>query len=86
MNALFLLMGQFNSRAVLNLDEVCEATGYQKSTAYNEMSAGTFPIPMRKQGKSLYADVRDVADYLDKLRDAVKTAHVAHRQKMGLPV
>ncbi|WP_042299017.1 helix-turn-helix transcriptional regulator [Paraburkholderia kururiensis] len=83
-NALFLLMGRFDCRPMLTLDEVCEAVGYEKNTAYNDLSNGLFPIPLRKQGKRLFADVRDVAEYLDAMREKVKAAHTAHRQKMGL--
>jgi predicted DNA-binding transcriptional regulator AlpA len=69
MTALFLLMGQFDSSAVLTLEQVCKATGYELQTAYNERARGEFPIPMRKQGKKLIADTRDVAAYLDQRRE-----------------
>jgi len=64
-SSLFMLLGMFDCAVMLSLDDVCKATGYKKSTAYVASSAGTFPIPMRSSGKRLYADVRDVADYLD---------------------
>ncbi len=51
----------------LDLDNLAEALGISKSTIYNQMSAGTFPVPTYLDGKR-YADVRDVATYLDQCR------------------
>ena len=67
-SALFLLMGQFDSRTILTLPEICDATGYELQTAYNEISRGVFTIRIRKQGKKWVADIRDVADWLDAQR------------------
>lgn len=68
-SSLFILMGQFDSKAILTLPEICAATGYEQQTAYNEISQGIFSIPIRKQGKKWIADIRDVADWLDRQRD-----------------
>lgn len=67
-SALFLLMGQFDSRTILTLPEICNATGYELQTAYNEISRGVFTIRIRKQGKKWVADIRDVAAWLDEQR------------------
>jgi predicted DNA-binding transcriptional regulator AlpA len=75
MKALFILMGQFDSKLVLSLDEVCEAIGYAKQTAYNEISAGHFPIPMQKRANKWVADIRDVAEFLDNERAAARARH-----------
>lgn len=56
-------------RLVMRLEEVCHEIGAEVGTVRNKMSAGTFPIKMRKEGKYVYADVRDVGKYLDDLRD-----------------
>lgn len=75
MNALFLLMGQFDCKLTLSIDQVCEAIAYAKQTAYNEISAGTFPIPMQKRAGKWVADIRDVAEFLDTARARAKAEH-----------
>ncbi|QYY30336.1 pyocin activator PrtN family protein [Cupriavidus pinatubonensis] len=82
-SSLFLLAAQFDGRMLLSLDEVCDAVGIQKQTAYNRLSAGTFPIPMRKEGRSLIGDIRDVAEYLDAQRASAKAEHDRLRQSMA---
>jgi predicted DNA-binding transcriptional regulator AlpA len=81
-SSLFLLAAQFDGRMLLNLDEVCEAIGIQKQTAYNRLSCGTFPVPMRKEGRALVGDIRDVADYLDTQRAAAQLEHQRLQQKL----
>ncbi len=54
-------------RMVMRLDEICHEIGAEVGTARNRMSAKTFPIPTRKEGKYIIADVRDVGKYLDDL-------------------
>lgn len=76
-------MGQFDCRLTLTIGEVCEAIGYAKQTAYNEISAGTFPIPMQKRAGKWVADIRDVADYLDDAREKAKAAHDRLREQMA---
>jgi predicted DNA-binding transcriptional regulator AlpA len=71
MNATYMLLGLYNT-PILSLEQLCEATGYSKQTAYNERAKGIFPIPLRKQGNSLVADARDVGDWLDKQRELSK--------------
>ena len=56
-------------RLVMRMDEVCHEIGIELGTARNKLSAGTFPIPTRKQGKFVIADVRDVGKYLDDQRE-----------------
>ncbi|CAG2136094.1 helix-turn-helix transcriptional regulator [Cupriavidus numazuensis] len=81
-SCLFLLAFQFDGRVLLNLDEVCGAIGVEKQTAYNRLSAGTFPIPMRKEGRALIADIRDIAEYLDAQRAAAREEYEA-RKRLG---
>ena len=50
----------------LRFDEVCGAIGISKSTGYKLRSRCEFPVTMI--GHPLTADIRDVADYLDVLR------------------
>jgi hypothetical protein len=56
-------------RLVMRLDQICFEIGAEIGTVRNRMSAGTFPIPTRKEGKFVVADVRDVGKYLDDLRE-----------------
>lgn len=51
----------------LDLDDLADALSISKSTIYNQMSAGAFPVKTYLDGKR-YADVRDVAEYLDERR------------------
>jgi predicted site-specific integrase-resolvase len=69
MKAEFLLLAIYNAPQ-LTLDQVCEVVGVGKDTAYVQRSNGTFPIPMH--GKPLRADVRDVAKYMDKIRETAR--------------
>jgi predicted DNA-binding transcriptional regulator AlpA len=75
MQTVFLLMALLGPKVLLTLDEVCEAIGYAKKTAYNEISAGSFPIPMQKRAGKWLADIRDVAEYLDAERAGAIKAH-----------
>jgi predicted DNA-binding transcriptional regulator AlpA len=68
-SSLFILMGQFQSKTVLDLPEICKAISCPQQTAYNSISKGEFPIPIRKQGKKWVGDIRDVAAWLDRQRD-----------------
>lgn len=56
----------------LNLEQLGEVLDLSVNTIYNQMSAGTFPVPTYKEGQR-YADYRDVATYLDECRDRAKT-------------
>lgn len=81
-SCLLLLAAQFDGRILLSLGEVCDAIGIQKQTAYNRLSSGRFPIPMRKEGRNLVGDIRDVADYLDEQRAVARADY--QRQKLAL--
>ncbi|WP_454844940.1 helix-turn-helix transcriptional regulator [Ralstonia thomasii] len=74
-SCLLLLAAQFDGRVLLTLEEVCDAIAIQKQTAYNRLSTGTFPIPMRKEGRNLVGDIRDVVEYLDSQRAVAKQEH-----------
>ncbi len=84
MNALFWVMGRVDGRLVLNIEEVADTIGLEVQTVYNQLGAGAFPIPMRKQGKRWFADARDVAEYLDAQRAQARQAHDAIRKRMGI--
>lgn len=70
---LFLVMKY--ERMTMTLAEVCDEISIEVGTAHNKISAGTFPIPTRKEGRNRVADVRDVGEYLDRQRQEAKEAH-----------
>jgi hypothetical protein len=72
-------------RLVMRLDEVCFEIGAEIGTVRNRMSARTFPIPTRKEGKFVVADVRDVGKYLDDCRDEAARSHEATHQNLAHP-
>lgn len=82
MNTTFLLMAGSDGRMHMSIDELCAAIGYAKQTAYNEISAGRFPIPMQKRAGKLMADIRDVAAYLDAERDRAQAEHTRQKERM----
>lgn len=61
----FMLMAIYN-RPRLSFEQTCEALGVAKQTGYNLRAANKFPVPLA--GSPLTADIRDVAEALDKLR------------------
>jgi predicted site-specific integrase-resolvase len=61
---IFLIMKY--ERMTMTLAEVCDEISLELGTAHNKLSAGTFPIPTRKEGRNRVADVRDVGEYLDR--------------------
>lgn len=71
-SCLLILAARYDGRILLSLDEVCDTIGIKKQTAYNQISAGEFPVPMRKEGKNLVCDVRDLAEYLDERRASTR--------------
>lgn len=69
MNTQFMLLAIYN-KPRLSLDETCEALGISTATGYTHRARGKFPVAM--SGSPLTADVRDVADALDRLRELAK--------------
>lgn len=65
MNTEFMLLAIYN-KPRLSLDETCQALGISTATGYTHRSLGKFPVAM--SGSPLTADVRDVAEALDRLR------------------
>lgn len=82
MNTTFMLMAATEGRMHLSIGELCDAIGYAKQTAYNEISAGTFPIPMQKRAGKWMADIRDVAAYLDEERTKAQAEHARQKERM----
>ena len=53
----------------LSMDQLAAALGVARNTIYNQIAAGTFTVPTYLEGKTRWADYRDVARYLDECRD-----------------
>ncbi len=70
MNTEFMLLAIYN-KPRLSIDEVCHALGISTATGYTHRSLGKFPVDM--SGNPLTADVRDVAEALDRLREQAKS-------------
>jgi len=69
MNTEFMLLAIYN-KPRLAFDEVCNCLGISAATGYTHRSLGHFPVPM--SGKPLTADIRDVANELDRIRKKSK--------------
>ncbi|HDR9065530.1 TPA: pyocin activator PrtN family protein [Burkholderia contaminans] len=78
MNTAFLLMAQYNARAVIPVDEVCRDYFPHLSTdkLIRKTSSGEIRIPlMRMEGSQKCAKgvhLQDLADYLDTRREAAR--------------
>lgn len=69
MNTEFMLLAIYN-KPRLTMEEVCQSLGITTATGYTHRSLGKFPVPMA--GNPLTADVRDVAEALDKMRQMAR--------------
>lgn len=69
MNTQFMLLAIYN-KPRLSLDETCQALGISPATGYTHRARGKFPVAM--SGSPLTADVRDVAEALDQLREQAR--------------
>ncbi len=61
-----LLFDRYGPR--LDMTQLAEVMRVEERTLYNQISAGTCPIKTYREGRNRFADVRDVADYLDQAR------------------
>lgn len=65
------LLERYGAR--LTVEQMAEALQIGKSTIHNQIGAGTFAIPTYLDQRTRFADVRDVASYLDACRESAKT-------------
>jgi predicted DNA-binding transcriptional regulator AlpA len=56
----------------LTIEQLADAMQIAKSTIYNQVAKGTFPIPTYVEGGKRYAAYQDVAEYLDGCRAMAK--------------
>lgn len=68
-------------RLRLTLEEVAAELGLAKNTLYNLIAAEEFPVPTYVDGKRRYADVRDVGEYLDRMRAEALAAFQAAQER-----
>jgi hypothetical protein len=78
MNSEFLLLAKYQ-KPRLSLAELADFMGVSLHRAQNMKSAGELPVPVYKEGRNVYADLRDVAAYLDAMRDSAKLEYEATR-------
>jgi hypothetical protein len=64
-----MFLAERYGRMTLALDEVAEQIGYAPATIKNRRTRGEFGW-LKVDGRSLYADVQDVAEYLEQRRIA----------------
>jgi len=76
MNTEFMLLAIYN-KPRLSFEEVCDALGMKPATGYTHRSLGKFPVAM--SGHPMTADIRDVAEALDKIREDAKNNTHLHR-------
>jgi excisionase family DNA binding protein len=57
----------FNGKLLLNVQEVAQALNCSPRTVYNQVSAKTFPIRVKRRGKLVRFDVRDLIAYVNSL-------------------
>lgn len=53
----------------VGVEDLSKLLGISKGTAYNQLSAGSFPIKTYIDGGKRYADYRDIAEHIDKCRE-----------------
>lgn len=61
-----LLFERYGPR--LNMPQLAALMEIAEPTLYNQISGGTCPVKTYREGKQRFADVRDVAAYLDQAR------------------
>lgn len=78
MNSEFLLLAKYQKPRI-TMAELADFMGVSLHRAQNMKSAGELPVPVYKEGRNVYADLRDVAAYLDSMRESAKLEHEATR-------
>jgi hypothetical protein len=65
----FELLFQFHGSARLTVDQVSKILNRSTQAVRNDISIGTFGIPSHLDQRRRYFDIRDVATYLDQLKE-----------------
>ncbi len=53
----------------LTVDQMADALGLARNTIYNQIAQGTFRVKTYVDGGKRFADYRDLAKYLDEVRE-----------------
>ncbi len=61
------LMERYGPR--MNMEQLAQALGLAASSLHGRLARGELQLPTYVDGKMRYADTRDVAEYLDRLRN-----------------
>ena len=78
MNSEFLLLAKYQKPRI-TMAELADFMGVSLHRAQNMKSAGELPVPVYKEGRNVYCDLRDVAAYLDVMRESARQVHEATR-------
>lgn len=62
-----LLFDRYGPR--LDMTQLADIMRIEERTLYNQISAGACPVKTYREGRNRFADVRDVAAYLDQVRE-----------------
>ena len=65
-----LLFEKYGPR--MSLEQVGDALGFATGTLYQRLAHGKLDLPTYVDGKQRFADTRDVAEYLDRLREQAR--------------
>lgn len=65
----FALLAVYNSPLIPLKDFARDILGIQVQTAKNQLSAGTFPVPVTRTGKFIMVHVEDAARFIDECRE-----------------
>ncbi len=81
MNSLFILLAKYNSPR-MNLDQIADFMNLDPATVQNRIYARRMPFPVYKEGSGHFADINDVAAYLQEMRNSAKAAHEAMKKSL----
>ncbi len=57
----------------LTIEQLADALGLAKNTIYNQIANGTLGVKTYLDGKQRWTDYRDLAAYLDSVRESAAT-------------
>lgn len=77
-SSLELLLEQNPGCVVLDTPSLAKAIGWHPGAVRNALSKGTFPIPSFKIACKRVFYVKDVADYIDRLRNGLAVPLLSH--------
>ena len=82
MNSVFILLAKYNAPR-LNLAQIADFMNVDTSTVQNRIYARKMPFPVYKEGSGHFADINDVAAYMDQMSKAARDAYIAMEKLVG---